>query len=75
MKTTRFTTILRSSLIACALTIGTLASTQMAAAQSGDGLALANIPFTFQTGNAHMPGRGIQSHTRVRPPDTASRTR
>jgi len=55
MKTTRFITILRSSLIACALTIGTLASTQMAAAQSGDGLALANIPFTFQTGNAHMP--------------------
>jgi hypothetical protein len=55
MKTTRFTTILRSSLIACALTIGALASTQTAAAQSGDTLALADIPFTFQSGNAHMP--------------------
>jgi hypothetical protein len=55
MKTTRFTTILRSSLIACALTIGTLASTQTAAAQSGNAVALADIPFTFQSGNAHMP--------------------
>ena len=55
MKTTRFTTILRSSLIACALTIGTLASTQTASAQNGDGVAQANIPFTFQSGSAHMP--------------------
>lgn len=55
MKTTRFTTILRSSLIACALTIGTLASTQTAAAQGGNAVAQANIPFAFQSGNQHMP--------------------
>jgi hypothetical protein len=55
MKTTRFTSILGSSVIACALMIGTLASTQTAAAQSGNAVAEANIPFAFQSGNQHMP--------------------
>jgi hypothetical protein len=55
MKNTRLTSILGSSLIACALTIGTLASTQSASAQSPTGLAEANIPFAFQTPSQTMP--------------------
>jgi hypothetical protein len=55
MKSTRLTSILGSSLIACALTIGSLASTQSASAQSSTPLAEANIPFAFQAGGQVLP--------------------
>jgi hypothetical protein len=55
MKNTRLTSILGSSLIACALTIGSLASTQPASAQSQTPLAEANIPFAFQMGTQTLP--------------------
>jgi hypothetical protein len=48
MKNHRFTSILSSSLIACALTIGSFASAPQALAQSSN-LAEVTIPFTFQT--------------------------
>jgi hypothetical protein len=54
MKNTRLTSILGSSLIACALMIGTLASTQSASAQSTS-LAQVNIPFAFQTPLQTLP--------------------
>lgn len=50
-----FTSILGSSLIACALTLGTLASTQTAAAQSTSVVAEVTIPFAFQAGSLQMP--------------------
>jgi hypothetical protein len=53
MKNTRLTSILNSSLIACALTIGSLASTQFASAQTP--LAEVNIPFAFQTPTRTLP--------------------
>jgi hypothetical protein len=55
MKNTRLTSILNSSLIACALTIGTLASTQSASAQDSTALAEVNIPFDFQTPTRTLP--------------------
>jgi hypothetical protein len=55
MKNTRLTSILGSSLIACALTFGLLASTQSASAQSSTTLAEVNIPFAFQTGSQTLP--------------------
>lgn len=55
MKSKRLTSILGSSLIACALTIGSLASTQSASAQSATALAEANIPFSFQMGTQTLP--------------------
>jgi len=55
MKNTRLTSILSSSLVACALTIGTLVSAQPASAQSGTALAEVNIPFAFQTGTQTLP--------------------
>jgi hypothetical protein len=48
MKNHRFNSILSSSLIACALTIGSFASAPQALAQSSQ-LAEVTIPFTFQT--------------------------
>jgi hypothetical protein len=54
MKNTRLTSILSSSLIACALTIGSLASTQSASAQS-TALAEVTIPFSFHTATQKMP--------------------
>jgi hypothetical protein len=48
MKNQRVSSILSSSLIACALTIGTLASAPHALAQTTN-LAEVTIPFTFQT--------------------------
>jgi hypothetical protein len=54
MKNTRLTSILGSNLIACALMIGTLASTQSASAQSTP-LAQVNIPFAFQTPLQTLP--------------------
>jgi hypothetical protein len=55
MKNTRLTSILSSGLIACALMIGTLASTQSASAQDSTALAQVNIPFAFQTGAQTLP--------------------
>ena len=55
MKNTQLTSILGSSLIACALAIGSLASTQSALAQSSAPLAKVNIPFAFQAGTKAMP--------------------
>jgi len=52
MKNTRLTSIL--SLIACALTIGSLASTQSALAQS-ETLAEVNVPFAFHTPTQTLP--------------------
>ena len=55
MKNTRLTSILSSSLIASALAIGSLASTQSASAQGGTPIAEVTIPFAFQTSNQTMP--------------------
>jgi hypothetical protein len=55
MKNTRLTSILGSSLIACALTIGSLASTQSASAQSTKTVAVVDIPFAFQTAMQTLP--------------------
>jgi hypothetical protein len=55
MKNTRLTSIFNSSLIACALTIGSLASTQIASAQSSTPLAQVTIPFAFQTPTQSLP--------------------
>ena len=55
MKNTRLTSILGSSLIACALTIGALAATQSASAQSSTPVAEVDIPFAFQTPMQTMP--------------------
>jgi hypothetical protein len=55
MKNTRLTSILSSSLVACALAIGSLAAAQPASAQSRTALAEVNIPFAFQTGNQTLP--------------------
>jgi hypothetical protein len=49
MKNTRLTSIFNSSLIACALAIGSFASTQFASAQSPTAIAEVTIPFNFQT--------------------------
>jgi hypothetical protein len=54
MKNTRLTSILSSSLIAGALSIGSLA-TQSASAQSPTPLAEVNIPFAFQTPTQTLP--------------------
>jgi hypothetical protein len=55
MKNTQLTSILGSSLIACALAIGSLASTQSALAQNSAPLAKVNIPFAFLAGTKAMP--------------------
>lgn len=60
MKNTQLTSILGSSLIACALAIGSLASTQSALAQSSARLAKVNIPFAFQAGTKAMPAGTYQ---------------
>jgi hypothetical protein len=49
MKNTRFASILGSSVVACALMIGSLVSTQSASAQSSETIAEVTIPFDFQT--------------------------
>jgi hypothetical protein len=53
MKNTRITSIL--GLIACALTIGPLASTQSALAQSPTPVAVVDIPFAFHTPMQTLP--------------------
>ena len=55
MKNSHLASIIRSTLIACTLMIGTLASTQSASAQSPEALATVNIPFAFRMGNQTMP--------------------
>ena len=54
MKNTRLTSILSSSMVACALMLGSLASTQFASAQSST-MAVVNIPFAFQTPTQTLP--------------------
>ena len=54
MKNT-LTSILGSSLVASALAIGSLASTQSASAQTPTGLAEVTIPFSFQTPTQILP--------------------
>jgi hypothetical protein len=54
MKNTRLTSILSSSVIACALAIGSLASAPSASAQSTTTL-MVNIPFDFQTDKQVLP--------------------
>lgn len=60
MKNTRLTSILGSSFIACALTIGSLASTQSASAQSPTMVAEVTIPFAFQTPIQTLPAGKYQ---------------
>jgi hypothetical protein len=55
MKNTRLTSILSSSFIASVLTIGSLATTQSALAQSETALAEVTVPFSFQAGTQTMP--------------------
>jgi hypothetical protein len=59
MKNTRLTSILGSSFIACALTIGSLASSQPASAQTTT-VAEVNIPFAFQTPLQTLPAGKYQ---------------
>jgi hypothetical protein len=54
MKNTRLTSILSSSVIACALAIGSLASAPSASAQNRTTLVV-NIPFAFQTDKQILP--------------------
>jgi hypothetical protein len=53
MKNTRLNSIISSSFIACALAIGSLASTQSASAQTT--IAKVTIPFAFQTNSQSLP--------------------
>jgi hypothetical protein len=62
MKDTRLTSILNSSLVACALTIASLASTQLASAQMEPVLAEVNIPFAFQTPTRTLPAGVYRIH-------------
>ena len=55
MKNTKISSILSSGLIACALILGSLASTHSASAQGSMVLAKVNIPFAFQSGNETLP--------------------
>jgi hypothetical protein len=55
MKNTRLTSILSSGLVASALALGTLASTQFASAQIARPVADVNIPFAFQTATQTLP--------------------
>ena len=74
MKNTRLTSILGSNLIACALTIGSLASTQFASAQSPTPLAEANIPFAFQTGSQTYASWYVSNQSSIEPLASAART-
>lgn len=55
MKNTRLTSILGSGVIASALAIGSLASTQFASAQSSTTVAEVTIPFAFQASSEVLP--------------------
>jgi hypothetical protein len=79
MKTTRFNSILSSSLIVCALTIGSLASTRSAFAQESTALLRVDIPFAFQMAKQTLPAGVYQIDRRANDiivlhgPDKASR--
>jgi hypothetical protein len=60
MKNTRLTSILGSSFIVCALTIGPLASTQSASAQTIKTVAEVDIPFAFRTPLQSLPAGKYQ---------------
>ena len=60
MKNTRLSSILSSGLIACALTLGSIASTPFASAQSPTTAAEVNIPFDFQTPMQTLPAGKYQ---------------
>jgi hypothetical protein len=60
MKNTRLNSIIGSSVIACALAIGSLASTQTAAAQNN--MIKVTIPFDFQTGSQTLPAGTYRVH-------------
>lgn len=55
MKNTRLSSILSSGLIACALTLGSIASTPFASAQGLSKNAEVNVPFAFQTATKTLP--------------------
>ncbi len=62
MKNTRISSILSSGFIACALAIGSLASTQSASAQNSSNVKV-TIPFDFQTSTQSLPaGTYIVAH-------------
>jgi hypothetical protein len=65
MKNSHLASIVRSTLIACTLMIGTLASTQSASAQSPEALATVNIPFAFRMGNQTMPAGMYSDRSRI----------
>lgn len=60
MKNTRLNSILGSSVIACALAIGSLVSTQTASAQNN--MVKVTIPFDFQTGSQSLPAGTYRVH-------------
>jgi hypothetical protein len=60
MKNTRINSILSSSLIACALAIGSLVSTQTASAQNN--MISVTIPFAFQTASQSLPAGTYRVH-------------
>lgn len=62
MKDTRLISIFNSSLVGCALMIGSLASTQLASAQMEPPLAEVNIPFVFQTPTQTLPAGIYRIH-------------
>jgi hypothetical protein len=60
MKNTQLNSILSSSFIACALAIGSLASTQSVSAQTSTTLTKVDIPFSFQMSNKTLPAGTYQ---------------
>ncbi len=60
MKNTRLNSILASSVIACALAVGSLVSTQTASAQNN--MVKVTIPFDFQTGSQTLPAGTYRVH-------------
>lgn len=79
MKNTWPNSNLSSSLIACVLTIGSLALTQSASAQGSTAVAKVDIPFAFQMANQTFPAGTYQidrepNHViQFRGPDRAGR--
>jgi hypothetical protein len=55
MKNTKISSILSSGFIACALVIGSFASTQSASAQTSSSMVKVTIPFAFQTSAQTLP--------------------
>jgi hypothetical protein len=61
MKNTRLTSILSSSVIACALAVGSLVSTQSASAQNNTTVQV-TVPFAFQTASQTLPAGTYRVH-------------